>query len=251
VEFFSDRFDVVDFLAGKHKRSTDQQASRGERAGRASFRFSATLLKIGSELRGAGGEHVSAGFGPGETKVFWGEIAPCEHIAQFYQSDSALIESLACFVAAGLGSGESVIVIATAEHLRELSSRLAEMAVDLQGATSEDRYITLDAEIGLASFMVQNWPDHQRFSQFVEHLIRRAGVKNRRVRVFGEMVALLWARGQVAATVRLEHLWQQFCKTESFSLFCAYPQAGFTKDLTDSFAELCAAHTRVLSEFAA
>lgn len=196
---------------------------------------------------------MSTGFGSGpqQTKIFWGEIAPCEHIAQFYQSDSALIESLGRFVASGLSAGECVIVIATPEHLRELGSNLAEKAIDLQVAVEQDRYVTLDAEIGLASFMVQNWPDDQRFSQFVEHLIRRAAVNNRRVRVFGEMVALLWARGQAAATVRLEHLWQQFCKTHSFSLFCAYPQAGFTKHPIDSFAEICAAHTQVYSESAA
>jgi hypothetical protein len=150
-----------------------------------------------------------------------------------------------------LGAGESVVVIATPEHLRELASGLTVRAVDLPAAVGEDRYITLDAEIALASFMVQNWPDDQRFSAFVERLICRAAIDNRRVRVFGEMVASLWARGQAAATVRLEHLWQQFCKTHSFSLFCAYPKAGFTKHPTDSFAEICAAHSRVLSESAA
>ncbi len=191
------------------------------------------------------------GSGPQRTKIFWGEIAPCEHIAQFYESDKALIESLARFVASGLTAGESVIVIATPEHLRELAAKLAEKAVDLQTAVEKDLYITLDAEIGLASFMVQNWPDDQRFCKFVEHLIRRAAVSDRRVRVFGEMVALLWARGQAAATVRLEHLWQQFCKTHSFSLFCAYPQAGFTKHPIDSFAEISAAHTQVYTESAA
>jgi hypothetical protein len=185
------------------------------------------------------------------TDIFWGEIAPCEHTAQFYQTDKALLESLARFVAAGLTSGESVVVIATPIHLRELASALALLGVDLQAATAEDRFITLDAEIGLASFMVQNWPNDERFSAFVDNLLRRAAVNGRRVRVFGEMVALLWARGQAAATVRLEHLWQQFCKTHSFSLFCAYPKTGFTKDPTDSFAEICAAHTQVLSEPAA
>ena len=190
-------------------------------------------------------------FGPRDPQVFWGEIAPSEHVAQFYQSDRVLNESLARFVTAGLKAGESAIVVATPQHLRELASSLTERGVDLQAAAAEDRYITLDAEIGLASFMVQNWPDDQRFGDFVEQLIRRAAVNDRRVRVFGEMVALLWARGQAAATVRLEHLWQQFCKTHSFSLFCAYPQAGFTNDPTDSFAEICAAHTQVLSEPAA
>jgi hypothetical protein len=175
--------------------------------------------------------NAGSSFGSGEAQIFWGEIAPSEHFAQFYKSDSALNESLARFVAA--------------------ARCLAQRAVDLQAAVAEDRYITVDAEIGLASFMVQNWPDDQRFSHFVEHLIRRAAVNNRRVRVFGEMVALLWAGGQAAATVRLEHLWQQFCKTHSFSLFCAYPKAGFTKDPTDSFAQICAAHTQILSESAA
>lgn len=193
----------------------------------------------------------ATGFDPQRAKSFWGEIAPCEHIAQFYESDKTLIESLARFVSSGLTAGEGVIVIATAEHLRQLGSRLSEKAVDLQTATAQDRYITLDAEIGLASFMVQNWPDDQRFCSFVEHLIRRAGVNDRRIRAFGEMVALLWARGQAAATVRLEYLWQQFCKTHAFSLYCAYPQAGFTKHPVDSFADICAAHTQVYSESAA
>ncbi len=194
---------------------------------------------------------AGSGFDPQDAKIFWGEIAPCEHIAQFYDSDNALLESLARFVASGLAAGESVIVIATPEHLRDLASGLAKRTVDLHAAAAEDRYITLDADIALASFMVQNWPGDQRFSAFVEHLIRRAAIDNRRVRVFGEMVALLWARGQAAATVRLEHLWQQFCKTHSFSLFCAYPRAGFTKHPTDSFAEICSAHSRVLSKAAA
>jgi MEDS: MEthanogen/methylotroph, DcmR Sensory domain len=191
------------------------------------------------------------GFGSRDAQVFWGEIAPCEHIVQLYDSDNHLMENLARFVAAGLNAGESAVVIATPEHLRELASRLAEMQTDLQSAAAEDRYITMDAEIGLASFMVQNWPDDQRFNQFVDNLVRRATVNNRRVRVFGEMVALLWARGQSAATVRLEHLWQQVCKSQSFSLFCAYPRAGLTTDPTDSFAAICAAHTLVLSESAA
>jgi hypothetical protein len=30
--------------------------------------------------------------------VFWGEIAPCEHIAQFYEHDGVLLDTLAGFV---------------------------------------------------------------------------------------------------------------------------------------------------------
>jgi hypothetical protein len=78
--------------------------------------------------------------------------------ASISRSSTTLIKlcsRVARFVASGLAAGESVIVIATLEHLRELASGLAERAVDLQAAVAENRYITLDAEIALASFMVQ------------------------------------------------------------------------------------------------
>ena len=59
-----------------------------------------------------------------QTPVFWGEIAPCEHIAQFYEHDGVLLDTLAGFVGGGLKQGEGVIVLATAEHLKALEQRL-------------------------------------------------------------------------------------------------------------------------------
>ena len=72
------------------------------------------------------------------------------------------------------------------------------------------------------------------------------GRDGRRVRAFGEMVALLWAQGHTAAIVRLEHLWHRMCQERGFSLFCAYPRVGFTQDVDASIREICAAHSKVL-----
>ena len=177
---------------------------------------------------------------------FWGEIAPSEHIAQFYEDDTVLIDTLTGFVGGGLNAGESTIIIATPPHLKLLERRLVNTNVDLVGAILEDRYIALDAEAALASFMVKGWPDDERFASLVGQLLERATVKNRRVRAFGEMVALLWARGDTAATVRLEHLWNRVCQSRSFSLFCAYPKAGCTREPQASLDEICAAHSRVI-----
>jgi DcmR-like sensory protein len=180
------------------------------------------------------------------TSVFWGELPPCEHVAQFYTDDGVLLESLTSFAGGGLKAGESVILIATPEHLECLQERLMAAGIDVNGAIDEGRYIVLDAEETLASFMVKDWPDKELFGAMVEGLIRRATANGRTVRAFGEMVALLWARGQLTATVRLEYLWHQFCKSHEFALFCAYPKAGFTKSPKDSLAEICAAHSRVI-----
>ncbi len=178
--------------------------------------------------------------------IFWGEIAPCEHIAQFYEHDGVLLDTLAGFIGGGLKAGESTIVIATAEHLKALEERLVASGVDVATARSHDRYITLLAEESLARFMVKQWPDNQLFADFVTELINRARGDGQRVRAFGEMVALLWARGDTAATIRLEYLWHQICQSQVFSLFCAYPKTGFTEDPSESIAEICAAHSRII-----
>jgi hypothetical protein len=180
------------------------------------------------------------------SEVFWGEISPCEHMVQIYEEDDAFLVALEGFVAAGIRSGEGVIVLATPAHLRSLEDRLHAAHIDVQLATIEDRYIALSAERTLATFMIDGWPDDYLFERVVTDLLRRAGKGGRNVRAFGEMVALLWADGHNGATVRMEHLWHQMCHQKGFSLFCAYPRIGFTKDAESSIKEICAAHSKVV-----
>ncbi len=181
-----------------------------------------------------------------KTNIFWGEMAPCEHAVQIYENDGAFLEVLEEFVSGGLQMGESVIVIATPAHRDALEDRLCQQGLDLEAARSQDQYIPLDAEEALSKFMVNGWPDETLFKQLVNQLLVRAR-KNGQVRAFGEMVALLWAKGQNAATVGLEHLWSRFCEEEAFCLFCAYPKSGFTRDADASIREICTTHSRVIA----
>jgi hypothetical protein len=182
-----------------------------------------------------------------EKTSFWGEIAPCEHMVQMYTQDSVFLDTLCGFVADGVRCGDGVIVIATAAHLSALEARLAGTGVDLAAARGRDQYIALDAELTLSRFIVNGWPDEEIFDPLVTGLIARAGRGGRRVRAFGEMVAILWAQGHAGATVRLEFLWHALCRREAFSLLCAYPRTGFTQDVTASVREICAAHSRVIA----
>jgi hypothetical protein len=150
-------------------------------------------------------------------------------------------------VAGGLSGGESVIVIATMSHLSDLDDRLEAAGIDVYGARARDEYIPLEAGAALQRFMAQGWPDEVRFMETVGEILARAKRNGRKVRAFGEMVALLWARGDTGATVRLEHLWNKLCRAEEFSLFCAYPKAGITQGPAESMHEICAAHSRMVS----
>jgi hypothetical protein len=181
-----------------------------------------------------------------QPRSFWGEMAPCEHIVQIYGDDSVFIDGLEGFVGNALRNGESAIVIATAAHLHALEKRMRDHGIDVAGARFEQRYIDRLAEDTLERFMVDGWPDEEKFAACVAELLAIArGPENRRVRAFGEMVAILWARGRVAATLQLELLWTRFCETQQFPLLCAYPRDGFTRNATESIVDICRAHSRV------
>lgn len=183
-----------------------------------------------------------------QAEIFWGEIAPCEHSVQIYDEDGAFLDCLAGYVSGGLTAGEAVVIIAKPAHLHSLEFRLRAKGMNLPAAGMKGQYFSFDAEESLSKFMVQGWPDEGLFKQFVDSLLSRArGKSNRRVRAFGEMVAILWAEGHHGATVRLEHLWHQLCQEADLSLFCAYPKAGFTQDADTSIRAICDAHSKVIA----
>jgi len=184
---------------------------------------------------------------PIPSDVFWGLMPPCEHMVQIYQAEETFLENLEGFVAGGLMNGEGVIVIATAPHLAALEDRLSEGPYSLSEARAQNQYFGLEANETLAQLMVDGQPDDSRFQTFFQEVMTRARHGRRRVRAFGEMVALLWAQGNKEAVLRLEYLWNEACEREKFSLFCAYPQSGFTQDPETSIKEVCAAHTRILA----
>ena len=179
-------------------------------------------------------------------QVFWGEIAPCDHVVQIYENDKVFIDSLEGFVGSGILAGDSIIIIATTEHLNLLEDRLRKQGFDISQLTEIDRYIPLEANEVLSKFMVNKWPDETLFTEFIANLIKRAQKNNRKVRAFGEMVAILWEKGFNGATVQLESFWNQLHKKDGFTLFCAYPRIGFTQDANESIEAICSSHHKVI-----
>lgn len=185
-------------------------------------------------------------------QIFWGEIAAGEHLLQVYEDESEFIEALSQFVMDGMRSGEGVIVIATRMHLRRLEDHLRARGIDIPAFIRANQYIPRIASEMLSKFMVQHedgtsWPNEEAFGRFVTDLIKTArGRMGRPVRAFGELVALLWAQGNVGATVRLEHLWEKLCREHAFSLFCAYPKVGLTENTRVAMDAICACHSRML-----
>ncbi|MBC7948622.1 MAG: MEDS domain-containing protein [Chitinophagaceae bacterium] len=181
---------------------------------------------------------------------FWGDIACCDHLVQIYEDEKIFIDSLEGFAGTGILNGDSVIVIGTSCHLNDLESRLNNHGFDLDALRANDQFIPLNAEDLLLKFMVNGWPDETRFNECVKQLFVRARRDGRSVRAFGEMVAILWSKGNRSATAKLEELWNRVCATEKFCLFCAYPKNGFASDDHSAIPHICTAHSKEIGGWA-
>ena len=184
------------------------------------------------------------------TGAFWGQLRDDEHAVQVYRDEPTFMDSLESFIASGLRSGESVIVIATAAHLHELEKRLRGGWIDLDRARWEDRYVAVLAQETLARFMVDGMPDEARFEATVADLVGRARGRGRRIRAFGEMVDVLWSPGSKDAALRCEHLWARMQAKHRFPLFCAYSRSHMGSDTESDIRSICAAHSRVVPGYA-
>jgi hypothetical protein len=176
----------------------------------------------------------------------WSALAAGEHSVQIYADELAFLDRLEGFVSGGIIAGEGVVVIATAPHLHDLEKRLRSKWLEIDRARRDERYIALLAEEVLGKFMVDGHPDEARFEAGLEPLLARARGEGRKVRAFGEVVALLWDQGNSSAALELERLWNELLERERFSLFCAYPRSCFTYDGEASFRAVCAAHSRMM-----
>ena len=166
------------------------------------------------------------------------------HVAHFYEDDEFLVESLVNFVKAGLQNDETVIIIATAPHVHSLRHALT--SADL----CNPRLSCFDATTLLSQLMVEEekGPDQAVFMRLVGRPIQEACHKGR-VRVWGEMVSVLWRTGQYQAALCLEGLWNTLQSTQSFTLWHAYPHMSYSPGADPmTMLDLYHAHSHVLHQ---
>ncbi len=172
-----------------------------------------------------------------------------EHIAQLYSHETVLLESLRMFTSHGLSRREPVLLVLTPSHRGLLLQHLKADGVDVDGVQGDGQLRLLDAGELLASFMLDGMPDATLFTMRLRELVAdmRPSSGTRKIRVFGEMVDLLWRSNQPAA-IRLEQLWNDLIEGSGLSLFCAYS----TSHVYESFPEaLRAPHSHIITSMMA
>jgi len=169
-----------------------------------------------------------------------------DHVVLFYRDEEELADRVSEHLLPAVHGGGVAIVVATPEHRRSFERHLAGAGADVAAACARGAYLAPDAHEMLHGFMAAGWPDPAGFWQAISPLLRHAAQAGQPVRVFGEMVSLLWDADLIDAAVELEALWNELGGQYPFSLLCAYPaQPAACGRQLDALTEVCRAHTRV------
>lgn len=170
-----------------------------------------------------------------------------DHSVLFYDDARDEVARLTAYVVEGLRHDQAVLTVLRPSHAVGLLDALRLVGTDPDDAMAEGRLSMLDAAATLESFLVDGVPDRQRFADSVGALLRRLAATGRPVRAVGEMVAILWAEGNVTGALALETAWNELAHTIDFALLCPYPATVLAGSPLDSIGPLCALHGEVVA----
>src|ERR1700722_3768671 len=157
------------------------------------------------------------------------DASPRDHIVQLYQDQKFLNAAVCRFAASAIANGEGVILVPTEEHWKAFRPRLEAEGVDLEAAQRNGQLTVVDSDQLLPQFMRDGMPDGPLFLGLAADTIARSRAKDRypKVRWWGEMVNVLWERGDVAASMNLEDLFDQLAHEQDISIFCSFSMDNF------------------------
>jgi hypothetical protein len=169
------------------------------------------------------------------------------HSVRFYENDKALARIVAQFLVEGLKTGHPGIVVATAVQRAAILREVVASSIDVVELQRRDDLVFLDAHATLETIMADGKPVPEAFRERMCEAIERAcrGRGDCTVRIYGQMVDVLWKDGNRKAAIQLEVLWNELANTHAFSLLCGYAMGHFYKDA--NFDEVCKQHTHVIS----
>jgi hypothetical protein len=167
-----------------------------------------------------------------------------DHFVEFYEDESALVGSIRTYIAKGLELGDAAVVIAQPSRLDALEF-LVQASLTMRDARQNGRLILLDAEETLGLFMDGDEPNAARFERSMSEIVDTVREPGTDIRAFGEMVAVLWAHGNVAGALALEDLWNDFIEKHSLRLFCAYPFEAVSQ-IHSGLDAVCDRHSHIL-----
>ena len=172
----------------------------------------------------------------------------CDHLVQAYTDDAFLASVVTQYLGQALAAGEGAVLVATPAHGDAITTGFRAGGVDVDAAIAAGRLLILDADLTLGRFMRDGLPDRAAFFEAIGGALAQVQASGcPKIRVFGEMVDLLWPTN-LEGTLRLEALWNELLTTGAISLLCAYRFAPFDRNVQGILHHVSRCHSRLMPE---
>lgn len=170
------------------------------------------------------GTHLLQGFLTGRPTrdvdvALIGAAGPMEHAVCLYDTDDAFTREVCSFLAAGHEAFEPTVAVLVPGRIARVRAELTRRGIDPSSSEIE----LLDAESTLQSILTDGSVDPAKFQELTSALIARHPTQ--RMRCCGEMVTMLWDRGDVLGALLLEDLWNRAAQGTKLTILCGYPTA--------------------------
>ena len=170
------------------------------------------------------------------------------HAVQFYEGEEFLHRAVAEHLAGALAEGGQAVAIAARDRHESLLGALEARGIRTSSRISAGELCLLDAEELLSELTDSGGLSWQRLEALVAPILDRGRANaSPGTRAYGEMVDILWARGQKDDALALEEMWNRLAGERDLSLLCAYAMGNFsTAGDAEGFQRVCRQHDHVL-----
>jgi hypothetical protein len=179
-----------------------------------------------------------------------GAFLRAHHAVEFYEPDHFPADGIAEYLRQGLTHGEAILVVASADHQRQLRDSLRACQVNL--AELEEARICTWVNVNSALAALREGGAVR--TETVEELFGPTLAQSTRVtptgriRTYGELVSVLAESGDFSGCIQLEACWNKILRSPSMEIrsTCGYPTNIFANESSPwSVREICHLHQEI------
>jgi DNA-binding NarL/FixJ family response regulator len=172
------------------------------------------------------------------------------HEAEFFPNEGSFRTGLTRFIEAAFKIRNPVILVATPLERSSILESLQARGWDVAAALRDGSYMELDLNETLSTFMVNDWPDSDRFRKMASNLILEAAKaakgEHPRVAACGVCAPTLWAQGKREAAIQVERLWDELARSYDVDVLCGYVSTDFERqENSHVYERICRQHSVV------
>jgi hypothetical protein len=171
------------------------------------------------------------------------------HVVQLFDDVESRAATVAAYLHSGWTRGQGLLAAVRPDTWAAVSRNLIDLGCDVNAAATSPRVVVLDAATTLAAVVRNGHPMAERFHALVVPVLDRLSSNGRQpVCVYGELVDVLAAEGELECALRLEHLWNELAARFPMTLLCGYSSGNFGDPAAaPMLRHICDAHQGVAS----